>query len=77
MNTLPNTYQQIDYIASSGSQYIDLGVKANGNMNYEITFKALELQYYRAILSARQSSSSERLDIIWGGDNPTTLFMRL
>ena len=36
--SLPAGYVQIDYIQSTGSQYIDTGYKANGNTRIEAHF---------------------------------------
>ena len=35
---LPRTYTQVDYIESSGTQYIDTGEKATENTTFDITF---------------------------------------
>lgn len=36
---LPNEYQEVEYIESSGTQYINTGYYANGNTQYEFNFK--------------------------------------
>lgn len=33
---IPTVYQQVDYIESSGTQYIDTGYKSNSNTKYDI-----------------------------------------
>ena len=47
---LPAGYQEVEYIESTGTQYIDTGVKLNNNSSVEITAKFLatakNLSYY-------------------------------
>jgi len=65
--TLPNEFTQVDYIQSSGTQYIDTGVKAYGlSTNYEIEFAPTYLFDFNFLLSARENSSSRRFDLGWG-----------
>ena len=37
-NKLPLDYQEVEYIESSGTQYIDTGVPVNDNNSFDITF---------------------------------------
>lgn len=39
---LPSEYTQVDYIASSGTQYIDTGVNADNNMDLKIDMQYIE-----------------------------------
>lgn len=39
---LPSEYTQVDYIASSGAQYIDTGVNADNNMDLKIDMQYIE-----------------------------------
>ena len=36
---LPSAYQEVEYIASSGTQYIDTGIKGHMNYKYDLLFK--------------------------------------
>ena len=44
---LPAEYQQVDYIESSGTQYIDTGYKPNERSEYELDFEFAE--FYESI----------------------------
>ena len=39
---LPSEYQQVKFLESSGSQYIDIGYSSGGNIKYQITASILE-----------------------------------
>lgn len=61
---LPDEYQQVDYIESSGTQYIDTGIATSNNMKVEAkavsTFGLSNgpLTYSAALLGARKSGLS-------------------
>ena len=60
---LPDDYIYLDYIESSGAQYIDTGVKANQNTRIEIEFEITGNETgYGAIFGARTNSSSNCFD---------------
>lgn len=42
-NDLPSNYKRLEYIQSSGTQYIDTGIKPKTNMKVEIDYEANEL----------------------------------
>lgn len=62
-------YTSKEYLQSSGSgQYIDSGIKGKGlTTDFEIEFEATRKTDYNFAFSARQSSSSNRFDLGWGG----------
>lgn len=39
-SALPSAYQEVDYIRSGGTQYIDTGVPLNNNSSFELDFQA-------------------------------------
>lgn len=64
---LPNGYKQLEYIQSSGGQYIDTGFKPNGNtsvhMDAQLTSKPTTAHEW--VFGARDGSSLRRFDILW------------
>ena len=60
-NGLPAGYTEIDYIESTGTQYINTGVTANSNVEFDITFAtadAFSTSGYGCIFGSRVSSLS-------------------
>lgn len=56
---LPKEYQQVEYIKSTGTQYIDTGVLANENNSYKV--------------KAQLTSAGASSQTVWGGrQNPTS-----
>ena len=58
---LPSGYTKLEYIQSSGTQYIDTGVVANGNTGFTVDFSttsAVSTSGYGSILGCLNSSSS-------------------
>ena len=43
-NRLPNEFQEVEYVESSGTQYIDSGVALSGEPYYEITYKLNKIE---------------------------------
>lgn len=39
--TLPSTYNAIEYLQFTGTQYIDTGVTVDSNTGFDITFEVL------------------------------------
>ena len=62
---LPSEYQEVDYIESSGTQYIDTGMKANQNTSVEITIEGLTNSSAK-ILGSRSSATSNNFSILTG-----------
>lgn len=74
---LPSEYTQVDYIESSGSQYIDTGIKGNQDTKTEIIFEITNLNYSsnKSFFGSRISTYSKHYGItIASGDQLDTLF---
>ena len=54
---LPDTYTQVDYIESSGSQYIDTGIIPNINQSYEIKFSQTNISGSQIVFGSRSSGA--------------------
>ena len=60
---LPSEYQEVDYIQSSGTQYIDTGIK--GTQNTGVELKISNITYANSkIFGSRSSASSNNFSII-------------
>lgn len=46
LKTLPNTYQRVEYIESTGTQYIDSGITLYDVSNHKIIFDVIPTQFY-------------------------------
>lgn len=57
---LPDTYQQVRWISSSGTQYIDTGIKLNNNDEVYIKFSINNLDSTCGIFGTRGASTSEK-----------------
>ena len=65
---LPKEYIRVDYIESTGTQYIDTGVIANQDTGFDIKFKTNDSMSnvsseYGAIFGARESSTINELQL--------------
>lgn len=62
---LPDEYTQLNYIESTGTQYIDTGYKANQKTEYEVEFSYSEMisSSNGFILGSRISSNSENISL--------------
>lgn len=70
---LPFGYTQVDYIQSSGSQYIDTGVKGNQDTKVNLDFEGTNFSYAgnKSIIGSRTSATEKHYGItISGGANP-------
>lgn len=56
-NVLPNTYQEVEYIESTGEEYIDIGIKGTNNTKVDIEFQATGTNFLP--FGARSTASSE------------------
>ena len=59
--SLPSGYKRLEYIQSSGTQYIDTGVAANGNTGFAVDFSttsAVSTSGYGSILGCLNSGSN-------------------
>lgn len=66
---LPAEYQQVEYIESTGTQYIDTGVIPNQNTNTIISLKITPTGGNSGILGARISSTSQNYGLVLGYQN--------
>lgn len=57
---LPSEYQKVEYIQSSGTQYIDTWISANQYLSFEIDFTALWSTQDTNLFGARTGSTSNR-----------------
>ena len=62
---LPSTYTQVEYIQSSGTQYIDTGMKATQNTAVKIVIEGLT-NASNKILGSRSSATSNNFSILTG-----------
>lgn len=66
IRTLPSEYQEVEYIESTGTQYIDTGVVPNQNTGFEIDFKTnndFNSTSYGCIFGARTQSVVNELQL--------------
>ena len=71
-NGLPNTYTPVEYIMSSGTQYIDTGYKPNGKTKIISDLETLSLPNYNIFFyGARQSAGVNGFGL---GTQPNTIF---
>ena len=77
-NILPNEYQEVEYIESTGTQFIDTGVIANQNTGFDIVFLTKNSISYTttgdtvgfgAIMGARIYSSNNELQLTTYNEN--------
>lgn len=63
---------EIEYLGSSGTQYIDTGLIGDIDLNFEVTAKTNNVSSYYVILGDRASSNSRRYTLITSNSvNPT------
>lgn len=63
---LPSGYQQVEYIESTGTQYIDTGLKANQNTGFSITVLTknnLSSSDYGCLFGARSSTNKNEYQL--------------
>lgn len=61
---LPTEYEKLEYIQSTGTQWIDVGVKANQNTKAEIKFEITgNATGYNAVFGSRTSYSSNAFNV--------------
>ncbi len=65
---LPSGYTELEYIESSGTQYIDTGINATGNLDIQATVKILSMDSsISGLFGARNISNNSTLDAVWLG----------
>ena len=70
---LPSAYQQVEYIESSGTQWIDTGYKPNGNTKIEIKYQTpTQSTTQQGIFGARDTNGTNRF-LIFTGSQPNAL----
>lgn len=57
---------EVQYLEFSGAQYIDLGVTVNQDTNFYVECSPTGGSAFKTVLSARQSSSSKRFEVMFG-----------
>lgn len=62
---LPNEYQEVEYIESSGTQYIDFGIQPTTNMKFEMDFQGTNNNVGQMFFGGRNS----------GDGNPNSSFV--
>ena len=55
---------EVEYLQSSGTQYIDTGIYGNKDVDYEVTAQIVGTQNFQNILGDRYSSSSKRYTLM-------------
>ena len=60
---IPNQYQQLEYITSTGTQYIDLGIVPTANTKVEIKWKATNYSGTQAIIGCAWNNNAMVLNI--------------
>lgn len=63
---LPEGYTRLRYIQCTGAQWLDTGFTANQYTNYDVTVVPEGTKGYKAVLSARATSSSKRFELMFG-----------
>ena len=58
---LPSEYQQVEYIESSGTQYIDTGIKGNNQYRIDSTFKTKTISISQAVYGTFEGNESTSL----------------
>jgi len=74
VENLPSEYQQVEYLESTGTQYIDTGVQPNNNTKVEVIFELTEsgLNSSQYVVGSRETKNST---IIFGmGGSSSNLY---
>ena len=66
---IPTSYTPVEYIESSGTQYIDTGIRGTGTTDFEIKFRAnTNNNTSQTALGCITSTSSNRFQVFYNGD---------
>lgn len=71
-SNLPYGFTQLDYIESTGSQYIDTGITADNTVEFDVTFNTsdnLGNSTYGCIFGSRQASVTKELQVTTYSDS--------
>ena len=63
--SLPSGYKRLEYIQSSGTQYIDTGFKPNQDTGITIDFQLTSVSSWQCIVGAANNSSNTDSCSIW------------
>ena len=67
---LPDGYTQLEYIESTGTQWIDTGIKGHMNYTYELDFQQTDNAQYRNWGVFNQSDFvGQNMSLTWGGNS--------
>ena len=58
---LPAEYQEVEYVQSSGTEYINTGINSNGLTNFEIDYEIVQAVQWGAIIGADRVNTPGRL----------------
>ena len=64
---------QIEYLQSSGTQYIDTGIYGANDLDFEISFKGSNRDNFYGVMGDRYSSSSRRYTVITSTNSYTNV----
>lgn len=76
VSVLPDGYTQLEYIESTGTQYIDTGVKPTSGIDVEIDFQLNMTNGWACVFGGRDSSSNSNAVALWLNDTSTFAFYR-
>ena len=62
---LPGAYTELEYLESSGTQYIDTGLTVNGNTEVSVDLQLLETPYSRYIFGSYTYDAPTRNYFLW------------
>lgn len=60
---LPSTYQQVEYIGTSGSQHIDTGYKPNNNTRLVMKFSFVSVPSTNAVFGSRNGTTDKNFNL--------------
>lgn len=69
---LPSGYRQLEYLESTGTQYINTGVLDGENLDFELTVKQRNTNSNWMFFGARYGNKSDEETLLWAiSDNPS------
>ncbi len=74
-NNLPSEYQQVEYIASTGTQYIDTGLIPSTNLSVEVEMKYIKGTNIYGFNGAYESGKAFQLGLAYVDDNTVRISM--
>lgn len=70
---LPNEYRRVEYLESTGSQYIDSMVVYHGGSTMRVDIRMAPFSTYGACFGNTQDSSIKQNRLIWGTNNTSII----